>query len=218
MAKAPVNKLVNGVNPFLKLPAELLTQRRLFPDAFNPRPLRDAGLEVARTLALEPAYRAIANLPSRGLEHDISTLGLYSVDPGEAAYNDLFTLRSQFLRRIGRERQHYGFSPQGNALYNMKSALRFGDQASAKRWLTAYQLRGGTAKGLETSLRNMHPLAGLTKEEAVGFVQQLTPDEQRTLVRALHYYQALLAGNPRQSAPAQQLFGAPLAPTGTTGR
>ena len=193
MAKAPINKLVNGVNPFVKLPAEILTRRQLFPDVFNPRMIRDTGLAVARTLGIEQAYRAVADLPTPGFINDVTDLLMYRIHPGEAAYHDVFTLRRQFLKAIGREREHYSFSPQGNALYNMKSALRMKDEEAAKHWLTEYLMRGGTSKGLGTSLRNMHPLVGMSKEEAVAFLNQLTPGETHIFVRALRYYTEILS-------------------------
>ncbi len=52
--QAPINRLVNGVTPTIKVPGEALAGRSFFPDVFNPRLVRDSWRHVFRSLRSNP--------------------------------------------------------------------------------------------------------------------------------------------------------------------
>ena len=66
IAKSPVKKVANGVNPFLKTPFELLARKQLFPDPFDPQTIRDRTQYIARQFTLIDEYKALFNIPSEG--------------------------------------------------------------------------------------------------------------------------------------------------------
>jgi len=65
MAESPVNKTVQGMFPFIKVGAEVITRRALFPDVFKPRVIRDRAYHIARSFAMEEEFKKVFKKPSR---------------------------------------------------------------------------------------------------------------------------------------------------------
>jgi hypothetical protein len=200
MAKQPVNIIVQGGVPFLKLAGETITRRALFPDVFKPGTVRDRGYHIARSFGLENEYRAIAGKPSRPYRKSIFNFFGYRVDPDQAAYGDIYTEKNHFLKKIGKYGEGFWLTPAGNALYNARSALRYQDTKAAMKYMGEYlQMKVDQGvpvkealKGLDRSMDNMDPLAGLTKPEALAFVAYLKKTgELPRLLRAIKYYAEL---------------------------
>jgi hypothetical protein len=199
MAKAPVNVVVQGATPVAKMPAELLTRRQLFPDAFKPSTIRDRGYYLAKSFGIENEYAALAGLPSEGYGKSIEKFLVYTQDPRKNAYGDILTAKSRFLQKIGKGGDVMFISPRSNALYNYKLALRFGDKAAQKKYLAEYQLLGGTREGMASSLKAMNPLSGLSRQEAKAFIVSLGTDDRRKLMLALRFYADVLTGGTQGS-------------------
>lgn len=195
MAKSPVNVVVQGLTPYFKTPAELLSQKVFFPDYSKPRTIRDNGLHIARSLGLGNEYKAIAGLPSEPYFESISGVIIYKTDPGQAAYSDIYEEKKRFLKKIGKGGEGFWLTPRGDALYNMKLALRYKDDKAAEEYFTEYLTLGGSIDGLKTSLRNMNPLSGLTQIERITFMSQLNEEDKRNLTKALIFYDEVLLGN-----------------------
>lgn len=194
MAKSPVNKVVQGLTPFFKMPAELLSQKQLFPDFSKPRTIRDNGLYLAQALGLENEYKALAGIPSRPYAGSLQNIFIYKVDPYQSAHGDIYDVKRRFLKRIGKGGEGSFSSPRGDALYNFKLALRYGNNKAAEKYLLEYASYGGTKEGLQKSLENMSPLAGLTKNERIVFYSQLSQNDKEKLVKALIFYDEVLLG------------------------
>jgi hypothetical protein len=60
IAKGFPNYVAKMVGPAFKFPVEMLTGKTLYPDAFNPRQIRDKGEYAARQVGLGGAYREMA--------------------------------------------------------------------------------------------------------------------------------------------------------------
>jgi hypothetical protein len=202
MAQSPVNKIAQGLTPFIKVPAELTTRRSLFPDIFKPGIVRDRGYHIARNFGLENEYRQVLGLPSRSYKESLPLLFYYKTDPLQAAYYDIRGERMKFLRRIGKGREGFMLSPRGDALYNFKLAIRYQDKKAAEKYFLEYLTLGGTGQGLNRSIENMHPLSGLTEAEKVAFVANLTSDDRERLVKANRFYEEVLKGGGPQ--PTQE--------------
>lgn len=194
MAKSPVNVAVQGTIPGIKLTGELLTGKRLFPDAFRPAQIRDRGYHIAQSVGLENEYKALVGLPSEGYNKSLQNLFVYRSDPGQNAFSDILDEKSRFLEKIGKAGYGSFISPKSNALYNLRLAIKYRDQDAVKKFSEEYEKLGGTRKGLFTSLRNMHPLHGLNDREKIAFVMGLTKEDQGKLVRAIHFYTNVLVG------------------------
>ena len=83
-------------------------------------------------------------------------------------------------------------SPKSDALYRMKTALRFNDMATAKEALDEYYSLGGTKQGADTSMRNTNPLHGLNKPNQEKFRAWLSHEDRKFLERAQAYYSKLM--------------------------
>ncbi len=189
LAKRPVNKLAQGITPFIKAPAEIATGKKVFPDIFSPGQIRDRGLHTAQSLGLENEYRAVMKLPSRPYGETLQDLVTYSNDPELTAYYNAIDEKYRFMKKLGRKTSGTIINDKSNALYNFKQALYYKDKEAAKRYLQEYADLGGTDKGLRQSLESKHPLDGLNMEEQVAFVKTLDREQILDLKRAIEHYE-----------------------------
>ncbi|TES88925.1 MAG: hypothetical protein E3J94_07120 [Desulfobacteraceae bacterium] len=173
MAESPINKTVQGMFPFIKVGAEVITRKALFPDVFKPRVIRDRIFHLARSFAMEEEFKAVFDRPSRPYKTTIKKFFIYSQDPNQAAYSEIFEEKRRFLKKIGKYGEGYWITPRGDALYNIRLSLKYDDKDSAKKYLQEYILAGGNIKGLERSLSNLDPLHGMNKDEKMVFVEYL---------------------------------------------
>lgn len=204
MAKSPVNKLVTGLGPIVKTPAELLYGKSSYPDAFKMRSIRDRWQYLADSLGLGNEYKLLAGKPIQtygtgnrieGYWKSWEESFIYKADPLQSAYYDILDAKNRYLKEKGEESSGtFTYTPRSNALYNFKLAVRYKDKEAARQALTEYAELGGTNRGLEQSLKTMNPMYGLNKEEQVEFIQYLDTEERGKLLRAIKYYETTLIG------------------------
>jgi hypothetical protein len=193
-------QLVQGLRPDIKMFAETVAGKQIYPNVFEPRTIRDKGLYLAEQLGLGDEYKAIAGLPSRPyLQNLKQNLAAYTYDPNQSAYYEIQDLKHDYLKKIGKEGNYSGtITPRSQALYNYKLAIRYEDKEAAQRYLKEYAVLGGTAQGLQTSLSNMEPLHGLSTAEKTAFLRSLTEDERRRWKQAEQFYGQVLLGKKNQ--------------------
>jgi hypothetical protein len=195
MAKSPLNIFAQNLRPDVKTIGEVIERRKIFPDFFNPTQIRDSWLHVARHLGLENEYIAISGLPSKGYAESLDKFLLYSTDPGQVAYSEIFEAKRRYLQGIGKGAEGFWITPKGNALYNLKLAIRYQDEAALEKYMLEYFELGGSAHGISESLERMHPLAGLSKQDRGMFLATLSEEQQKKLEKALNFYMTtLMAG------------------------
>lgn len=194
MVKSPINVVASGITPYIKTPMELVSGRTYFPDLFQPRTIRDRGLYLAQSLGLDNEYRMVSGLPSKGYGSSISKMFLYETDPGQSAYGDVYEMKNRFLKKIGKSYDGFMITPKGNALYNIKLAIRYNDENALQKAMEEYATLGGTNKGLKQSIKMMHPLSGLSKKEQAAFVEQLDSEDITKLEKAITFYETVLKG------------------------
>ena len=195
LVKAPINVIAQGFRPFEKLAFELAARRALFPDIFKPSTIRDRGLHIARSFGLEREYTALFQKPSRGYAESLPQLFLYKSDPLEAAYWDIQDEKRRYLKGQGVD-QGTGFwlTPRGDALYNLKAAIRYGDKKAADQYLELYHALGGKNENIRQSLDAMDPQNGLkTTALREGFKNYLDERGKQKLLKAIKYYEHLEA-------------------------
>ena len=196
MAKSPVKKIVNGVNPFLKTPFELLARKQLFPDPFDPQNIRDRTQYLARQFTLIDEYKALFDIPSEGYATSLKKAIVSEVDPQRAAYNDIISMKYDYLKKIGKPPGSSPYTPKSNALYNLKNAIRYNNPKQAAKYYIEYRGHGGTNETLDDSIDRLNPLNGVistrnsleAKAQAAGFLLYLGKDNQDKLQDALEYY------------------------------
>lgn len=204
MAKSPVNKLVNGLGPIIKTPAELLYGKQMYPDAFKMRSIRDRWQYLADSVGLGNEYKMLSGKPMQTYGTGSRTEGywksweetlFYKADPLQSGYYDTLDAKQRFLMKKGEQSTGtFTYTPRSNALYNFKLALRYKDREAARNALGDYIKLGGTDKGLEQSMRTMNPVYGLNAEEQKEFIQYLDTEERIKLIRAIKYYETTLLG------------------------
>lgn len=195
IAQAPVNKIINGLNPILKMPIELATGRTMYPDAFNSRTIRDNEKYIAQSLGLAWPYKALVTGEPRNDWDDwdeLSRMLIYSLDPDEAAYFQTLDKVRQFQERVlDKKFDSFATTRRGKVLQNLKRALRYKDKATIRRYLKEYAKVDGTKKGLQQSMKAMSPLFGLSKDEKKQFLKWITADDRKYLRRADKYFREL---------------------------
>jgi len=188
IAKAPVNTFMQGIEPFGKMAAELLTRRSFYPDAFKTHAIRDRGIHIARGFGLENEYTALMGKPSRKYKESIGTLFYYKVDPEEAAYRDIYGELMRFKHKIGKGGEGFWMSEKSNALYNVRLSMRYKDKNSARKYLKRYFELGGTTDGYVQSMMSMNPLYSLSNIEQNAFAEYLGTVGMAKMPKAIKYY------------------------------
>jgi hypothetical protein len=191
IAKSPIKKIVNGVNPFIKTPAEVLFRKQLFPDPFDPMPIRDMGDYVARQLTLSDEYRALFDIPTEGYKASLKKILVSESDPERAAYNDVVSRKYEFLKKKGKSTGFSDITPKSNALYNLKNAIRYNQPKLAAKYYLEYGSLGGGSEGLKNSIERMNPLKSFANNpvEAAEFLLYLGSDGRLKLQKAMAYWE-----------------------------
>lgn len=190
MAKAPVNKVVNGITPALKSPIEAAGGVSFFPDVFDPRPVRDNWRQFWRTFSLENEYDAITEAPSRGYGRSWAESVVSTRDPGEAAYGRMKGMAAKWLER---EKGQEGYSalstPRSNALYNLRTAMKYGDRDAERKARQTLRDLGVTQDDIKQSIKRAHPLGSIALKDRAAFLRSLTADERKVLAVATRWYE-----------------------------
>jgi hypothetical protein len=195
MVEQDANKIINAVTPFIKNTGEALAGIKLYPDAFKPMPIRDRWQYLADSFGLTNEYKSLTGKPSKGYSSSLSDLFIYKSDPYETAYFANKEEIAQWQKKNDKEAgTGGGFTEKGNALYNVKMSMRYGDQKAFEKYLLEYAMLGGTSKGFKQSLESLKPLYGLSKENQKLFIMQLDSEGQENLIKAMDYYGRVLSG------------------------
>jgi cell wall-associated NlpC family hydrolase len=207
MGKTPINKLTQGVSPLIKSPAELLTGKTLFPDAFNARSIKDNELYLANSFGLANEFKAISKTdiarqvgvaprPSKPYfgQDTGENLLYYKAEPNQSSYYSIQDRKRAFLKDIGKGGDGDFSLPKTEVLRNYKIAIRLKDEESATYYLNEYKNMGGTKESLKKSLESMHPLSGLNSQEKTKFRNSLNGEQQSELENAITYYEIVMLG------------------------
>ncbi len=200
--EAPVNKVIQGAAPFTKLLAETISRTSTFPDVFQPGTVRDRWHHIARSVGLENEYNLMAGKPSKGYGESLKNLFIYKIDPGEAAFRDVYDMKSNFMKKLGRTSEGFWLTPTGDALYNMKLSIKYDDKEAFSKYLTEYVTLASAQKktkeqiqqGIKTSIQTMHPLYGMNEKLKTAFIGSLNFEDQGTLAQSIEFYNKTLRG------------------------
>ena len=189
-AKTTINKIATSVSPVISVPVESAMGKKLWPDVFNPRPNRDPWRNVASTLSLENEYDALADKPSRGYARSWADAVFYRRDPGEIAYNAARSITFNWLQRTkGQEGSSSYTTPRSRATYDYKKAMTYGDDEAAQKALEEMAGYGMTVKDLDASIKRASPLGPIPKKDRKAFVEGLSDQERKTMIRGIEWYQ-----------------------------
>lgn len=200
--KAVVDKVVGGWAPVSRSLLEASFGRSAFPTLFakgselefDTKPIRDPMEHIARTFSLGGLYKRITGRPmppsdpnpiGRGLDWLLT----YRIDPIESVYWNARGQVSEYRKDKGVQLPEGAETTEKmDALYYYKQAVKWGDDVSAERWLSAYKDLGGTDAGIKQSITRAHPLGSLAKADWGAFVRSRTTEQLAELKGALQFY------------------------------
>ena len=188
---APIDKAVGMVSPVFKTPVELLTGLNFYPSITQPRAIRDKWEYFFSTLGVDDVYRVVAGKPTKGAGDIAKGAVIYSYDYKESAYYEILDIKREYQGDT--DNTIYGQTPKSNALYYMKTAIRYKDKKAALKYLDEYFENGGTAKGIAQSMDMLNPMYGYTGKDTIekgeAFVASLSEEEKEKLKIAQDYYE-----------------------------
>ena len=188
---AALDKAVGMITPVIKTPVELLTGLNFYPSITQPRAIRDKVEHLFSTLGVDDVYRAVVGKPTKGVTDIAKGAVTYSYDYKESAYYEILDIKREYQGDT--DNTIYGQTPKSNALYYMKTAIRYKDKKAALKYLDEYFENGGTAKGISQSIEMLNPMYGYTGKDTIAkgqeFVNSLSDDEKDKLKIAIDYYE-----------------------------
>jgi hypothetical protein len=125
---------------------------------------------------------------------------MYKVNPNEADYRKAFDLKRDFLKKMGKEVDGFWITPDGDALYNMRLAMRYDDREAFRKYFMEYverKIREGKddaqiEQGIKRSLKSMHPVSGMSRGMQEAFARSLTDEEMKIMHGAVRFYYDVL--------------------------
>ena len=190
IAKAPFNKVLNGLTPLLSAPIEYLSGKKFWPDVFRPRPIRDKARNIMQLFSIENEYDVIFDRPSRGYTRSVEQTVVYKRDVDENAYNRIKGMSYEWLRREKGLEGSGGYStPRSQALYEWRLAKKFGDKKAESRAYSKLRDLGVSGLDLRASVRRAHPLGSVAVRDRGTFLKTLTAKERTMLKKAITWYE-----------------------------
>ena len=188
VVKAPINKVVQGITPLVKVPAEIFARESTYPDVFRPRAIQDPWEYAAQQVTLGPEYRKLTGQPSRSVGDELSGLVVQRQDPGSAAYGDWQNIEEKWLARFGKTKGVHFRGEKSTAIRNIARSIQEGDAEAEARWREKFEQLGGTIADIKRSVRSLAPLSGVTKKERDTILAGIDQEEREILRRAEAYY------------------------------
>lgn len=195
MWKSPLNKIIQGARPDIKIPLEVISGKTYYPDVTQPRTIsRDDA--IAGAVDLRDEWKAVKGWltgdGSRARPHmGQRWLGLGVVDQRDSAMSEMHDLRNSFLKQKGKD------VPQidggSKAIGNMRRAAARGNQEAFDDARRAYLAEGKTFESFSASLRKLDPVAERLKDDWEKEFEQefLTVSQREKLKIARDYAQDL---------------------------
>jgi len=196
VAKGAPNRLASGANPLFKGMAEYASGLSFWPDAFNPRRIRDQKRHFAKMFGLENEYDWVMDKPSRGYTKSLTGTVVYKRDAGEAAYNQIRGIAYKWSQREKGTSGSSNFTTaRSEAIYDWRQAVRFGDADAKTEALSKMRDLEMTNKDIQSAIKRAHPLSSLAIKDRPAFRKTLSLREQGTLDRAIAWYEEVYEGS-----------------------
>lgn len=188
---APLDKAWGMITPFAKLPVELASGLNFYPSLTEPRAIRDKWQHFFNSLGVDDIYSEVTGKPTKGVGEILKSGLVYNYDYQESAYYEILDIKRNY--QGSNDNTIYGTDAKSNALYYMKTAIRYNDKKAALKYLDEYFEHGGTGKGIKQSFATLNPMYGYTSKDNIekgnAFIASLTDDEKEKLKIAQDYYE-----------------------------
>lgn len=188
---APLDKAWGMVTPFVKMPVELVSGLNFYPSLTAPRSIRDKWQHFFNSFGVDDVYSEVTGKPTRGMGEILKGAFVYSYDYKESAYYEILDLKREYQGKT--DNTIYGTNAKSNALYYMKTAVRYKDRDAALKYLDEYFDNGGTVKGIKQSFATLNPMYGFTSKDTMengrAFIASLTDEQREKLKIAQDFYE-----------------------------
>ena len=189
MAKAPVKKIVNGISPHLKIPFEITSGKKVFPDVFKMRSIKDPYRHLWQTVSLENEYDWLTGKPNRGyLKSMKGVFGLYERNVDEINYYEIKDLVNRFFDEKGHERDGYLSTPKSRAMREFKLATKFNDKRALKIAKAKMKALDIDSTYIKKNLKRLNPISSLKNEWKAEFMDGLNARDKKKFEMAMKYY------------------------------
>ena len=188
------NYFAQGITPAIKIPVEALTGLTFYPDAWNPRNIRDTRYHTLRNLRVDTfadVFGALTNTgrPNLGPINPLKKWFMH-VHPKEySSYSRTRSLayayKNQVSENVGR---NVGMSEKARVMWYWRLAKRYGDKDAERRYFEEMKRLKVTKAGLQRMIMGQHPIGVLNNKEKREFLAQLTPKEKDDYKRAVRYW------------------------------
>lgn len=213
------NKFWQSLSPIFKTPTELVAGATTYPD------IRRAGLikdpyeyafrqfppfdEIYRRVSGKPVRSSFSEEPAKALG-DVARRALYyEIDRGQASYYRVKDRVRDFQEEVLGDKPGRGtgyWDESTEALYNLRLAIRYGDEQAQDKYLGLYLTKPtrDPLRNIQASMERLHPLANLNQQEKVAFLQWMKDEDEEDLTQALGFYSETLLGQPKPQQGATQ--------------
>ena len=194
--KGPVEKLMFGTHPAIKLPFELLSGKSFFPDVARPREIPDRWQHFWRSFALDPLYNDLQRLrgspvPGPGLAGRLGTMIFYPHNPGQAGYYESRALAREYADDSLQTRRG-GDAEKTSALRRaLRRAIQRGEHTEAAT--LAATLMGSQVgihpRDMQGWFRSNSPIANVRRRDRGDFLSKLTIREREQVDRDMRRWE-----------------------------
>lgn len=193
MLKDPVNKVVQGLGPTIKLPVEGGFGINMFPDMFNLR-AQDRDDAIANVLGIREEYREARGMVlrdgSRAKPHYLQRYVVGVTDPRQNAIHEMHALRQRFLEKNGKERPSI---MGGSPFKPLREAAMNNDFEAFKEARAKYVDSGKTFDNFMASLNHLDPIAAkLNDADEKEFAENFLTERQKPKLKIARDYAAEL--------------------------
>lgn len=128
-AVAPLDKAWGMITPFVKMPVELASGLNFYPSLTEPRAIRDKWQHFFNSLGVDDIYSEVTGKPTKGVGEIVKGGLVYSYDYRKSAYYEILDIKRNY--QGSNDNTIYGTDAKSNALYYMKTAIRYNDKEAA---------------------------------------------------------------------------------------
>ena len=198
LAKAPVNRFTQGINPLFTTPVQLALGREFYPDIFNPRAMRDPWHFTARSMSLGGIYPELIGLlggtaASRSAVQRAVNILLNQIDPKESAYLEIQSKGYAYVQRVLKKPADFGVGGrEGRLRYEFRRALRMGDEGAAYELREVLQQEYNlTPRKIRELVDAVEPLNMLNKKQRMAFLRTLSQNEMKKYYLARRFHKEM---------------------------
>ena len=196
IVSGPTQKFIDNLNPIAKMGIELFAGRSSFPDFRDSSQIRDKARYFFQSFGVEWYYDWLTGKPHENFFPSPSSF-MNVQKKEESSYWYILSKKREFQEReLGVYVDGYTKTKRSEAFYYARRAAAISDYTRMRKYLKDYYKESLLAdidpqKGIESSIKAMKPLQGLSEEQKIQFMRWLSKDDRKIYYNAIKFYQRL---------------------------